>query len=131
MMDASVALMNQYMMISSRFPPMPSAPTSAATTSTTATTENATNATNTETEITSPSAATLQTTEIETNSNKMPIDDGSEAGPSTSQKTNSVETLEIDGNIVTIEDIDPNDTNDTSELRRRRLQRFEVKSDES
>lgn len=63
---------------------------------------------------------------------KTPADD-QEAGPSTAQKTNTIETLEIDGNIVTIEDIaDLNDSSDAmSEIRRRRLQKFELKSEDS
>lgn len=116
MMDASVSLMNQYMMIVNRMPPAPLP----ATPSTSADSQSTAEA---------PSENSEQPTETVTQS------DDSEAGPSSSPKAKSIETLEIDGDTVTIEDIEPNDINDTndiqSELRRRRLQRFEIKSEDS
>ncbi|XP_031634909.1 E3 ubiquitin-protein ligase HRD1 [Contarinia nasturtii] len=117
MMDASVALMHQYSMISAQFPPLQTA----------ATPSTAPNASETQKATTSD---VVDTSEEKTTSTSNITDN--EAGPSTSHKS-SVETLEIDGNVVTIEDIGRNDPTDDPndpicEVRRRRLQRFEIKS---
>lgn len=126
-MDTSVALMNQYALISAQFPPIPSSVTTPASSPESATTELEKPTTSAEAKVDE------QKPENEENSSHVPnIIDDSEAGPSKSEKNSSIETLEIDGNIVTIEDIGPTDPNDPiSEVRRRRLQRFEAKSQES
>lgn len=116
MMDASVSLMNQYMMIVNRMPaaPLPATP--------------------------STSSDSQSTADVPIENSEQPTEpvtqnDDSEAGPSSSPTAKSIETLEIDGDTVIIEDVEPNDISDTndiqSELRRRRLQRFEVKSEDS
>lgn len=136
-MDASVALMNQYAMISAQFPPLQTNPIpvnlSNPTTSTDANKTASTSASTSES--TSASTSTTETVEkqtvnIEEKKTTASNVSDDEAGPSTSQKHNAIETLEIDGNIVTIEDIgqnDPSDSSDSiSEVRRRRLERFEA-----
>lgn len=145
MMDASVSLMNQYMMVVNR---LPAAPPSTSTSSPQPSTSTASNATDAQPSAdVQPTAETQPTTEdqpatnVPSTSSKQSnapivtqIDD-SEAGPSTSHTGKSIETYEIDGNTVTIEDIgphDPHDSNSTqSELRRRRLERFDIKSEDS
>lgn len=139
MMDASVALMNQYAIISAQFPPLQTNPTPSTTTNATAPTETETvtttaTTTSTATATTSDDAKTTTSDSEE----KKPIITANitdVAGPSTSQKSSTIETLEIDGNVVTIEDIgrnDPSDPNDPiSEVRRRRLQKFEGSNPES
>lgn len=151
MMDASVSLMNQYMMVVNR---LPAAPPSTSTSSPQPSTSTASNATDAQpsadvqpTADAQPTAETQPTTEdqpatnVPSTSSKQSnapivtqIDD-SEAGPSTSHTGKSIETYEIDGNTVTIEDIGPNDPHDSnstqSELRRRRLERFDIKSEDS
>lgn len=129
--------MNQYAIISAQFPPLPANPTPS---NATEATETAGTATTTATTTTTPTATTsdqAEATKSDTEQKKpiaSTINDDV-AGPSTSQKTSSIETLEIDGNVVTIEDIgrnDPSDPNDPiSEVRRRRLQRFETNSQDS
>lgn len=127
-MDASVALMNQYAVISAQFPPLQPSATSS----------NTTNPAETETPTTSADAESSKSESEEKKtiaSNDCITDDGAGPSTSTSQKTSSIETLEIDGNVVTIEDIgrnDPSDPNDPiSEVRRRRLQRFEGSNQDS
>lgn len=135
-MDASVALMNQYAIISANFPPLQTPSTPSNTTSPTemeTETETATSTAATETPTTSENVETTKSDIEEKKSIASNItDDG--AIPSTSQKSSSIETLEIDGNVVTIEDIgrnDPSDPNDPiTEVRRRRLQRFEGSNQE-
>ncbi|XP_055309629.1 E3 ubiquitin-protein ligase HRD1 [Sitodiplosis mosellana] len=130
LMDASVALMNQYAIISAQFPPLQTNPTPSASSATTTPTEA-----DTGTATTSDSVETTKSNSEE----KKPITPSNttddEAGPSTSQKSSSIETLEVDGNVVTIEDIGENDSSDPndpiSEVRRRRLQRFESSTQES
>lgn len=138
MMDASINLMNQYVMISAQFPPI--------------TTVAAPNATQENVQpSTSPKPETLNAadksklnesvTKTDESRNQGPSSvqqlsrDEEEAGPSTSHKKSSVETLEIDGNIVTIEDLGHSDPDDTSEamteIRRRRLQKFQLNSENS
>lgn len=144
LMDASVALMNQYAMISAQFPPLqtnpaPSNSSSPTTTATTpATTAAPTPATTTADEEIAKPAENAEKQQSNIDEEKTTVvsndsDDG--AGPSTSQKTSLIETVEIDGNIVTIEDIGRNDPSETgaaiSEVRRRRLERFEAKGQES
>lgn len=123
-MDASVALMNQYTMISAQFPPLQTVPTPSSTANVSET-QKATTSNDVDSQ-----KSNIEEKKQSTSSN---ID---EAGPSTSNKTNSIETLEIDGNVVTIEDIGRNDPTDDPndpicEVRRRRLQRFELKSQDS
>lgn len=118
--------MNQYAMISAQFPPIPAnVVPSSASASTTIESEKQTTS---DTKVDEPKSENEETRESNV------ADDGA-PGPSTSQKSSSIETLEIDGNIVTIEDIgsnDPSDPNDpVSEVRRRRLQRFEARTQES
>lgn len=128
MMDVTVSLMNQYTMIVNRM----SAPI---------TNLNASNTINEQQPSTSspstnwtPSSADVAPSEMSKQVNASRNDD-SEAGPSMSESSQSIETFEIDGNTVKIEDIGLNDTNDTndtqSELRRRRLQRFDNKTEDS
>lgn len=153
MMDASVSLMNQYMMVVNR---MPAAPPIPATPSSSSSSSSPSNVTATETQPaidTQPVTDTQSTTDpqstatnasttsvpsvpsMQPNESAVTRTDDSEAGPSTCHKAKSIETYEIDGNTVTIEDVgpnDPHDTNDTqTELRRRRLQRFDIKSEDS
>lgn len=119
-----MALMNQYAQISAQFPPLQTNPPLS----------TPTNATDAAAEAEKPTVSEKSEPEKPDKEEKTSVaanitdDDG--AGPSTS----SIETLDIDGNIVTIEDIgrnDPSDPNDpASEVRRRRLQRFEAKSQE-
>lgn len=113
-----MALMNQYALVAARFPPMP-VPASTAST--------ATNTTDSEIPSTSQSSgAQVKSEEASSSAYSSSTD-----GPSTSQKTNSIETYEIDGNTVTIEDIgrnDPSDSEPMTEVRRRRLQKFETKT---
>lgn len=123
-MDASMALMNQYALISAQFPPLQTNSTPPTLTST------STNSTETEEPTTSeePEPEKLVKEEETSSASAPDIADDDGAGPSTS----SIETLEIDGNIVTIEDIGPSDPNDPiSEVRRRRLQRFELRNQDS
>lgn len=129
MMDASVALMNQYAMISAQFPPIQttSASTNTTVSSSSSTSTSVENTQKSET-VEDPKASIQE--KVATIVSNIAND---EAGPSTSQDGNSsIETVEIDGNIITIEDIgrnDPSDSNDSiSEVRRRRLQRFESKN---
>lgn len=134
-MDASVALMNQYAIISANFPPLQTPSTPSNTTSPTETETETETATSTATE-TPTTSENVETTKSDSEEIKTTVsnitDDG--AIPSTSQKSSSIETLEIDGNVVTIEDIgrnDPSDPNDPiTEVRRRRLQRFEGSNQE-
>lgn len=138
MMDASVALMNQYAIISASFPPLQTASSSASTAAaatTSATPATATNSTEKETEPATTSEPAPETPISDTDEKTAcALKTANEAGPSTSQKDSSIETLEIDGNVVTIEDIgrnDPSDPNDpVCEVRRRRLEKFEAKSQE-
>lgn len=133
MMDASVALMNQYVMISASFPPLQTSSTASTNTNATTTTSTATNTTETTSEeaTTSENVGETSKSDSETAEVTTKADD---AGPSTSNKNSSIETLEIDGNIVTIEDIgrsDPSDPNDPiTEVRRRRLEKFEARNQE-
>lgn len=135
-MDASVALMNQYAMISAQFPPLQTnpAPSNSSSPTTTAPTLATTTAVE---EIAKPAEnAEKQQSNIDEEKTTVVSNDSDDgAGPSTSQKTSSIETVEIDGNIVTIEDIGRNDPSETgaaiSEVRRRRLERFEAKGQES
>lgn len=136
LMDASVALMNQYAMISAQFPPLQTnpAPSNSSSPTTTAPTLATTTAVE---EIAKPAEnAEKQQSNIDEEKTTVVSNDSDDgAGPSTSQKTSSIETVEIDGNIVTIEDIGRNDPSETgaaiSEVRRRRLERFEAKGQES
>lgn len=141
MMDASVALMNQYAIISASFPPLQMASSSASTTAAVATATAAatpaaaTNSTEKETEPATTSETAAETSKSDNDEKTTcALKTANEAGPSTSQKDSSIETLEIDGNLVTIEDIgrnDPSDPNDpVCEVRRRRLEKFEAKSQE-
>lgn len=138
-MDASVSLMNQYVMISAQFPPITtvSAPNIPAQ-------ENAQPSTSSKSDdamADDKSKLNESTTKTDENLDKGPSSaqqiskDEEEAGPSTSQNKGSVETLEIDGNSVTIEDLGHSDPDDTSEemteIRRRRLQKFQMKSENS
>lgn len=116
MMDASINLMNQYVMISAQFPPIPTPSTS-----TTQQTET-TNVTETQAKTSKKTDDTTKTTE-KSHENDV-------AGPSTAPKTSSIETHEIGGNIVTIEDIG-HESDEMSEIRRRRLQKFETKTEDS
>lgn len=135
-MDASVALMNQYAMISAQFPPLQTNPTPSNSSSPTTSTD-ANKTTTTTTATTTASENVDKETTLPVEEKKTITSDASDdgAGPSTSQKSNSIETVEIDGNIVTIEDIgqhDPSDTSDAvTEVRRRRLERFQAKNQES
>lgn len=135
LMDASVALMNQYAMISAQFPPLQTNPIPSNSTSSTSPTTS-TDETKTTTTTTASESVDKETT-VAVEEKKTIISDASDdgAGPSTSQKSSSIETVEIDGNIVTIEDIGENDPSETSdaisEVRRRRLERFEAKNQES
>lgn len=122
-MDTSVALMNQYALISAQFPPIPSN-LNTSDPSESASTELERPTTSAEAKADEQKSGSEEKTALASDTT-----DDSGAGPSTSQKNNSIETLEIDGNIVTIEDIGPTDPND--EVRRRRLQRFEAKTQES
>lgn len=140
LMDASVALMNQYAIISAQFPPLQTPSTPSNTTSPTETeieTETATSTTTTTTTATPTTSENVETTKSDSEEKKTIASNITDdvAGPSTSQKTSSIETLEIDGNVVTIEDIgrnDPSDPNDPiTEVRRRRLERFEGSNQES
>lgn len=127
MMDACVSLMNQYSMIAAQFPPIPSD----ATTSTQNTDQ--TSATKPVVDETIKNENDPATSE-EIQKSKEDETDSEEAGPSTSQKSNSIESIEIDGNVITIEDIgriDPNESAEVTELRRRRLQKFELKAEDS
>lgn len=145
LMDASVALMNQYTVISAQFPPLPTNPTpSTATNGTEASTAeeapltmkiaiDAKELPSTSMESPSTSKETSLTSKNLKNEEKI-IFASNDVGPSTS-KSNSIETLEIDGDVVTIEDIgqnDPSDPNDpVDELRRRRLQKFQANAQDS
>lgn len=137
MMDASISLMNQYVMVSATFPPITTVPAP------NATQENVQPSTSPKPEsLIADNKSKLNESAIKTKEslNKGPSSvqqlskDEEEAGPSTSQKKSSVETLEIDGNIVTIEDLGHSD-DDTSEamteIRRRRLQKFQLNSENS
>lgn len=130
-MDASVALMNQYAIIAAQFPPL--APTNSTSSSSTNTTDTNSNP---DTDRETPSDAVEKSKSNESEAKATESTTADEAGPSTSQKTSSIETLEIDGNIVTIEDIGRNDPSDeqnesVSEVRRRRLERFELRNQDS
>lgn len=142
LMDASVALMNQYALISDQFPPLQAANATPSTSTNSTAAANVANAADQPDVEIVESATTSKSCEAQKSDNEeektVPTanitDDG--AGPSTSQKCSSaVETLEIDGNIVTIEDIgrnDPADPNDpVCEMRRKRFERFEAKNQES
>lgn len=118
MMDVSVSLMHQYTMIVNRMAAPPS-------------TLNASSIQD-EQQTSSPPLPTNEVlslvNDIPSENNMNATDCDSEAGPSTSQRTSSTEIFEVDGNIVKVED----DTSDTqSELRRRRLQRFDNKTEDS
>lgn len=127
-MDASVALMNQYTMISAQFPPLQ-------TTATPSTSSNPTTLIDDEKATTPENNAEKEKSKNDEPNAAPSNHSDEEAGPSTSQKLTSIETVEIDGNIVTIEDIGRNDSSETgdaiSEVRRRRLERFEAKGQES
>lgn len=138
MMDASISLMNQYAMISAKFPPIPTVPTPNATQETIQPSTSPKPEGATADDKSKPNESATKTGESLDNgpsSAQQLSKDEEEAGPSTSQKQSSVETLEIDGNIVTIEDLGHSDPDDTSEemteIRRRRLQKFQTKSENS
>lgn len=138
MMDASINLMNQYVMISAQFPPITTVPAP------NATKENAQPSISPKSDgATADDKGKLNclVTKMSESLDKGPSSvqqlskDDEEAGPSTSPKNRSAETLEIDGNLVTIEDLGHSDPDDTSEemteIRRRRLQKFQMKSENS
>lgn len=126
LMDASVALMNQYTMIATQFPlPTNPTPTTSVGTSTVPTT------------ITPTPAESTTTVEAAKPSEEKKVSDSvdSGAGPSTSKAAISIESnVQLDSN-VTIEDIGRNDPSEPdesiSEVRRRRLQKFEAKGVDS
>lgn len=138
MMDASISLMNQYAMISAQFPPIVTIPPPNATQETA---QPSTSSKSDGSKADDKSKLNDSAIKVGDSLDKGPSSaqqlsmDEEEAGPSTSQKKSSVETLEIDGNIVTIEDLGHSDPDDLSEerteIRRRRLQKFQTKSEYS
>lgn len=135
MMDASVSLMNQYAMISAQFPPIVPVPVPNVTQETAQPSISPEPEDATADDKSKPDDSATKSDESlykSPSSVQQIAKDEEEAGPSTS---NSVETLEIDGNIVTIEDLGHSDPDDTSEemteIRRRRLQKFQMNSENS
>lgn len=130
LMDASVALMNQYTMIANQFPLPSNIPSSVATTTTTASTSTTANETNATAENVENAQVNVEEKKTTSTPHTDTLDTG--AGPSTSKA--AIEHAETD-NTVTIEDIgrtDPSDPDESmSEVRRRRLQRFESKGVDS
>lgn len=145
-MDASVSLMNQYSVISARFPPptlltqTQQSSNSTAQSATSQTSSTGSSTTNNNTNVAPPGVATsLLNTKLQKDlgSTAAVIDPDKTSGISTIGDTASssstidekstLKTRGLDENLVTIEDIDSEESNEpdaASELRRRRLQKF-------